>query len=496
MAKSIYIADTGNNRIIERSIPDLIYVDQMTSYAVVGPVVLDTPQFVKVNSTHLFVWDNSNPYLYRVDKNDLDAVAQVIDVSAYYPIYGFAVDDNYIYLPEIYNNSIVRLDATTMAFVDETFSYTIDANTYYFYTPENIFSDGTYLYITSNYDNSVIKVSAANPSVGIASSILAGGVDLSYPEGVCVDGSGNVYIADSGWFRIVKLNSSLQFQASGGYGPKATVTAIAGVTGYFQPTSFTGTFNTNDAITWTSGATGECSSWDGTTFNFNVFTGMPAVGDTVTGPSGTAVMQWVNIDTDLTYTGLTDGPFQPAYGGYYWVHCSRAGAETYRAYFLSDSGTVARARFQTSDGIYNPYTFGLPQVGDTIAQFLVDTGDPDFTIPADAFSYPYGIATNGTYVFTVDDSNVRVSKRNCSDLAFQANSPALDYAPYDIAIDGTTMYVTDPWFPTIKIMDTSLAILGDLLQLTAAVPTLIVGPTGICSDGAFVYIAVDDGHPL
>jgi hypothetical protein len=584
--KTIYISDYNNSRIVERSIPDLAYVGQMTSYNLIELTNLYRPQFIKANSTHLFIWDNDNPFLFRIDKTDLGATAQTIDVTDYYPIYGMGVDDNYIYLPNYNNDSIVRLDATTMAFVDETSSYTIGMDTYYFYGPENIHSDGTYIYITSNSDNSVVKVTAADPSIGVASSILAGNVDLSYPEGVCVDGSGNVYIADSGWFRIVKLNSSLQFQAQGGYGPKATVTAIAGVTGYFQPTSFTGTFNTSDAITWTSGATGECSSWDGTTLNFNVFTGMPVIGDTVTGSSGTAVMQWVNIDTDLTYTGLTDGPFQPGYGGYEYVHCSRLGAETMNAYFLSDNGTVARARFQTSDGIYNATVFGLPQIGDTLVQFLVDTGPVGgYTVPDAAFFYPYGITTDNVSIYVADVDNNRVSRRTCSTLAHQGIS-SYTYTATDVYYDGDNLilYVTEPWSPNIEILETdfsvldsyvsatiglatggfifqdaasqfavefptlapgdflsasgfadadynrvyevvsvdganqitcvnpfssfkigesgniitldivsSLLIIDDLTQLTAGIPNAIVSPTGICSDGTYVYITINDG---
>lgn len=57
MTKSIYIADTNNNRIIERSIPDLAFVAKIISYVKPGPIVvsLNAPTGICTDGTYVYI---------------------------------------------------------------------------------------------------------------------------------------------------------------------------------------------------------------------------------------------------------------------------------------------------------------------------------------------------------------------------------------------------------------------------------------------------------
>jgi hypothetical protein len=62
----------------------------------------------------------------------------------------------------------------------------------------------------------------------------------------------------------------------------------------------------------------------------------------------------------------------------------------------------------------------------------------------DEFYAPYGIATDGTYVYVADSLNLRIVKRLCSDLSYVSQVAATVVAgPYGIATDGTYLYVSE-----------------------------------------------------
>lgn len=157
MAKSIYICDTQNNKIVEKSVPGLTTVGEMTEYT--KPSTKNITMMA-INSTHLFYYIDDDDYsgrLYKVLLSDYGAVQDVAVqglVSAFPYLVSMHADDDYLYISNIdedeYVASIVRLDVDDLSFVDSTTTYEVDS-TVYNVGVHAIRSEGDYLYL-SNID--------------------------------------------------------------------------------------------------------------------------------------------------------------------------------------------------------------------------------------------------------------------------------------------------------------------------------------------------------
>lgn len=205
MAKSLYISDTGNNRIIERAIPDLSYVDQLTSIVVTETINLNSPRRVAVNGTSLFIYDQNVNKIYKLSLSDLSILENVFSTSAY-SVGDFSVDANYVYVANT-SGSVVRLNLADLTFVDETTTFNVAGipDTYY---PFDVCSDGTYIYVADAMFNRVVKIKIADmPDPAAIGDSIVSTEAMNAPSSICYSG-GFVFVTDFWNARVVKFNAS------------------------------------------------------------------------------------------------------------------------------------------------------------------------------------------------------------------------------------------------------------------------------------------------
>lgn len=86
--------------------------------------------------------------------------------------------------------------------------------------PMGVALDATYFYVVDRISHKAYKVNrstlAVSATFGVYGTSAADNTHLNNPAAVAVDGSGNVYIADSGNHRVIKLNSSMVYQGQFG----------------------------------------------------------------------------------------------------------------------------------------------------------------------------------------------------------------------------------------------------------------------------------------
>ena len=324
-------------------------------------------------------------------------------------------------------------------------------NTARFDHPEGVAVDGSgNIYVADNYNHSIRKITPTGTVTTLAGSAGASGfadgtgsdARFYFPEGVAVDGSGNVYVADSDNNSIRKIT------------PAGMVTTFAG----------------------SPGASG---SGDGT--------GSAARFDE---PSGVAVDGSGNVYVadywNFTIRKITpDGTVMTLAGS------ARASG--------SDDGTGSAARFNAPTGVAVDGS-GNVYVADsgnctirkitsggavtTVAGLAGAGGSDDGMGSSARFDYPEGVAVDGSgdlYVADSENSTIRkvASDGTVTTLAGSAGiSGARDgtgsagqfYYPGGVAVDGSgNVFVADTWNNSIRKIT------------TAAVVTTLAGQTSIGS---------------
>ncbi len=229
-AGDLYIADTGNNRVVEvtpggvqttvgtgLNAPSGVAVDaagnvyiannassnvvevtpegaQTTLTISVGGTGLVDPQGVAVDSAgNLYIADQGNN---RVVKVTLEGAQTTVGTGLSNP-YGVAVDAaGNVYIADSNNNRVVEVPANGGA------QTTVGTGLNF---PESVAVDAAgNVYVANTVNNHVVEVPANG---GVQTTV---GTGLSNPYGVAVDAAGNVYIADSNNNRVVEVNQSQQ----------------------------------------------------------------------------------------------------------------------------------------------------------------------------------------------------------------------------------------------------------------------------------------------
>ena len=283
-----------------------------------------------------------------------------------------------------------------------------------FLYPYGIASDGSgHLYVADSGNNTIRAVTTAGAVTTLAgeSGVLQAGVDgvgsaarFSGPAGTAADGSGNVFVADAG-------NSTIRKISSGG-----TVTTFAGVadsSGSSDGTGAAARFNAPNGIAVDT--VGNVYVADTRNDTIRKITS----GGTVTTLAGVAGQ-----------TGSGDGPGGSArFNGPYAIAVDSAGNVYVTDFFnstvrkIDTSGTVS-----------------------TLAGSAGELGFTDGTGFLARFNQPYGIAVDGSgNVFVADTYNRAIRKITPGGGVTTLNgSQTRFFYPQGIAVDGSgTLYVSD-----------------------------------------------------
>ena len=306
--------------------------------------------------------------------------------------------------------------------------------------PSNLAVDASgNVYVADTNNSTIRKITAAgvvSTFAGLAAS--PGSVDgtgssarFSSPNGVTVDGAGNVYVADTNNSTIRKIT------------PAGVVTTLAGLAGSIGTTDGTGSAaRFYSPFGLTADAAGNVYVAD--TYAYTIRKVTP--GGVVTTFAGTA-----------NSSGSVDG-----------------------------TGSAARFYFPTSvtiDGAGNLYvadTFNSTirkitsgGVVTTLAGTALASGSADGTGAAARFNYPYGLAVDGSgNVWVADTTNNTIRKITAGGVvttfagsagstgpADGTGAAARFYAPAGVAVDGTgNLYVSDTTNDTIRKISPAAAV--------------------------------------
>jgi sugar lactone lactonase YvrE len=202
IAGNLYIADSGNNRIVKVAPGGAATVLSTPS------LTLDNPTAVAIDGAgNLYIADSGNG---RVVELSTQGVASVLDTNslALATNYGVAVDGlGNVYTTDATNNRVLEFPNIGSAHVLSTTGVTLGA-------AYGVAADGSgNVYVADPSNSRIVKVSNG---VGTVLSVGTLSPTLSNPEDVAVDAPGNVYISDTGNNRIVEVSSGVATALSTG----------------------------------------------------------------------------------------------------------------------------------------------------------------------------------------------------------------------------------------------------------------------------------------
>ncbi|MGA9667838.1 MAG: choice-of-anchor D domain-containing protein, partial [Terracidiphilus sp.] len=216
-AGNIYVADTGNNRIVRETLGQGPYTQ-----STVPTSPLSGPEGVAVDASGtLYIADTGNNRVLMEQFSSLGYVESVVPTSALYYPSSVAVDSSgNLYIADTYNNRVL-LEVPSVGGFTETQVPTSPLS-----SPYGLAVDGNGdVYIADSGDNRVLMETYA--SGGYTESMVATS-PLNNPMAVALDGSGNVYIADNGNDRAL-----LETLSSGAYSemviPTSPMSAPSGI---------------------------------------------------------------------------------------------------------------------------------------------------------------------------------------------------------------------------------------------------------------------------
>jgi sugar lactone lactonase YvrE len=254
--------------------------------------------------------------------------------------------------------------------------------------------------ITSGGVSSTLAGSAGNPGNADGTGPT---VQFSQPEGVAVDSSGNVYVADTWNHTIRKLTSG---------GVSSTLAGLAGTFGSFDGTNGGARFNCPTGV-----AVGSSGNLYVTDYNNDTIREVSPAG-VVTTLAGTAGI-WGNAD-GTNGSALFFGPTGIA------VNSSGT-------LYVVDSGNNTLRKITPSSGNW---------VVSTVAGLTGVSGSADGTGTAAEFYYPAGVAVSGSgYVFVADSGNNTIRSQGIAPtiITQPQNQTALTgtYATFNVSASGS-----------------------------------------------------------
>ena len=463
---------------------------------------------------------------------------------------GVAVDTNgIVYVADTGNYTIRKITpagvVTTLA-GSAGVSGSTDGSSALFYEPEGIAVNGagTLIYVADTWNHTIRQINSAGSVTTLAGSAgnygsangTGSGASFDQPQGIAVDGSGNLYVADTG-------NQMIRTVTSAGM-----VSTLAGSAGNFGSLDLTGasasfwnpqgvaldssnnlyvsdSFNNTirkvtpaGAVTTLAGTAGSFGSSDGTgaaarfwqpqgvavDSGGNLYVADSANGTIRELASGAVVTTLAGSAS----TGSADGTGGSA--RFYWP--SGAAVDSSGNNYVADTenGTI---RTVTSAGVVS-----------TLAGSAGNYGTNDGTGSSARFYGPQAVAVgSASTLYVADTANNTIRKvtsagvvttlaglAGTSGLTDGTGTGALFNAPQGLTVDGSgTVYVADTWNHTIRKMTsggvvTTLAGLpgyyGDIDGTSAGTGTNTARfycPSGVAVDGSGnVYVADTRNHTI
>jgi sugar lactone lactonase YvrE len=422
---NLYIADTGNSRIIEN--PWNSGARRYNSPVIVGSD-FTTPQAVAVDwNGNLFVADSGKSMVMEVLSTSISFPSVAVNATSSLETYSFRIGSGTtIGSVGIYAQGVAGkdfADASSSTCTPGTYNSDTLCGVNILFTP---LGTGQRTGAVVLYDGEGDALATAylagiglQPQAGfLPGTITQLGSQLSGPSGVAVDGSGNVYIADTGNNRVVEIPLT-----GGAYGPQTQMS----VTGLSSPMGITLDGAGNLYIVSNGNDKVLKLPWTGSNFAPQI-----KVGNGFYGPSGITVDAGGNVYiTDTLDNGLDKLP---------WTGSGYTQAQPLGNYRKFPVGVAV----DTVGSVYfsMPYQNALYKIPWSGSQYLTQ-----LAIPMNGVTFPSAIAVDAnSNLYILDSGNNRVVMLpwNGTSFASQITVAVGFNAPSGLAIDSLgNLYVAD-----------------------------------------------------
>lgn len=411
-----------------------------------------------------------------------------------------------------------------------------------YYHPARVVSDGTNMYVADTY-NHTIRVLRFDPNSGrggdYLSSTLAGqagiigsvdgtGIAARFngPEGLALDGAGNLYVADAGNHAIRKIviatgvvttfagTKSVSGSTDGAlntgkfYAPRG-ITYRSGVLYVSDTNNCTiRAVNSSGVISTLAGAAGLCGSADGTgaAARFNYPQGITWGDFTLCGPGLFVADTWNHTIRCVTTAGVVATELGAA-GSPGFVNSSNGSLVrfnyptdvTYKAssslLYIADSGNNA---IRSYSGVFGATaTFAGDGTAGTVDRDGVTSTVARFRGPNGIF---YDATADSLWVTDSENFTVRSIETLTGNTYTVSNPPnSADgigsagrfYEPAQITTDGANLYLADPKNNAIRKI-----VIATRAVTTIGCTSCYNMPYGITTDGANLYVADTGSHTI
>ncbi len=200
-AGNVFIADTGNSRIVEVNAQGTASVLTISGIG----TALSSPSGLALDGAgNLYIADTGNGRIVKATSAGAGSVISTGSVTLSSPR-GVALDQaGNIFIADTGNSRIVEVVSGGAAAV---LTISVSSGTTTLSSPKGLtVNNSGNLYIADSGNNRIVTV-AAGSTTGVVVPIL-GGVTLSNPSDVLTDSIGNVYVADTSNSRIAEIDRS------------------------------------------------------------------------------------------------------------------------------------------------------------------------------------------------------------------------------------------------------------------------------------------------
>jgi sugar lactone lactonase YvrE len=255
----VYVADTRNNKIRKVSTSSITSTFAGSGYSTStdgkgAGASFDWPYGIAVDASgYTYVADNGSNKIRKVSPSgDVSTLAATESSGSAVNLYspeGIAVDaSGYIYVAETLNNKIRKISpagvVSTLAGSGSSGWADGSGAEASFNRPSGIAVDASgYVYVADSYNFRIRKISPEGVVSTLAGSGSYGTADGSgtaasfdYPNGVAVDASGYVYVADAGNNKIRKVSPSGVVITLAGTGDEGSVDGSGTSASFYCPT--------------------------------------------------------------------------------------------------------------------------------------------------------------------------------------------------------------------------------------------------------------------